>query len=149
MKFVRGKGKKIDRRIAQADWDFPDHLNCVGMKKHAFSMTNFSDSFDWKQHASLVVRPHNRNQRGLRANRSFHLANIDIPISIHTQKCNVAAAFFEVLAGTQDRAVFHAAYDEMFSTRFELHRRMDHRVIGFCAAAGKNDFRRFASEQCR
>ncbi len=48
MELVRGKGKEIDRRIAQAHRNFSDGLHSVGMKEHAFSATNFSDFLDWK-----------------------------------------------------------------------------------------------------
>ena len=83
MKFVRGKRKKIDRRIAQAHRDFPGSLHGVGMKKHTFPATYFSDLLNRKQHARLVVRPHHRNERGLRANLSFQFGEIDIAISVN------------------------------------------------------------------
>src|SRR5206468_12896126 len=57
MKFVRGKGKKIYRHIAQANRDFPDRLHSVSMKKHTFPATSLSDFLNGKQHAGFIVRP--------------------------------------------------------------------------------------------
>src|SRR5207249_3159227 len=36
MKFVRGQRKEIDRRIAEADRDFPDCLHGISVKEHTF-----------------------------------------------------------------------------------------------------------------
>src|SRR5438094_9971456 len=167
MKFVRGKRKKIDRRVAQANRNFPDCLHSISVKKHAFPATNLSDFFDWKQHAGLVVRPHYRNKRGFRAKRGLQLGEIDRAISIHTQKCHRAVAFFEVLAWAQNSAVFHSACHDVsatadsscgeFPARLELsslrsryggvgQRGTNYRVVRFRSAAGKNYFRRRASK---
>ena len=155
MKFVRGKRKKIDRRFAQANRNFPDCLHSISVKKHAFPATNLSDFFDWKQHAGLVVRPHYRNKRGFRAKRGLQLGEIDRAISIHAQKCHRAVAFFEVLAWAQNSAVFHSACHDVFPARLKLsslrsgyggvgQRGTNYRVVRFRSAAGKNYFRRRA-----
>jgi hypothetical protein len=117
------------------------------MKEHAFSATNVSDSLNWKQYAGLVVRPHRRNQRGLRANRSLEFGEIEVAILIYAQKRDSAPAFFEILAGTQHGAVFDRACYDLFPEWCKLEREMNHRIVGFCAAAGENNFRRLASEQ--
>ncbi|KAF5408047.1 MAG: hypothetical protein Udaeo2_17970 [Candidatus Udaeobacter sp.] len=56
---MRGKGKKIDRRIAQTHRDFPGRLYGVCMKQHTFLATDFSNFFDGKYHAGFVICPHN------------------------------------------------------------------------------------------
>src|SRR5207247_10185922 len=43
MKFVRGKGKKIDRGIPNTNRDFPNGLHGVCVKGHAFVPAEFSD----------------------------------------------------------------------------------------------------------
>ena len=58
VKFVRGKGKEIDRRIAQAHRDFAGCLYGVCMKQHAFLATDFGNFLDGKYHAGFVVCPH-------------------------------------------------------------------------------------------
>ena len=83
MKFVRGQRKEIDRRIAEADRDLADRLHGVCVKEHTFLATEFGNLLNWKQYAGLVVRPHHRNERGLRVNGRFQFSNIDIAISIH------------------------------------------------------------------
>src|SRR5438034_9120481 len=167
MKFVRGKGKKIDCCVAQADRDFPDGLHCVGVKEQIFLTTYFSDFLDWKQHTGLVVRPHHRNEHGFRSNRVLQFSNIDIALSIDAKKGHETAASLKILARSKNSAVFHGRRDDTsamadsaggeFSTSFRLsslrsryggvgQRRMNHGIIGFSAAAGKNNFRRIASE---
>src|ERR1043166_6978294 len=157
MKFVRGKGKKIDRGFAQANRNFPDCLHSISVKKHASPATNPTDFPDWKQPTGLVVRPHHRNKRGVRAKRGLQLGEIESAISIHAQKCHRAAAFFEVLAWAQNSVVLHSACHNVFPARRKLsslrsryggvgQRGMNYRVVRFRSAAGKNYFRRRASK---
>ena len=116
MKFVRGQRKEIDRRIAEADRDFPGRLHSVGVKEHTFLATYLSYLLDRKQNAGLVVRPHHGNDRRFRANRRLQLGKIDISIPIHTEKRHLAAAFREVLARVQHGAVLNRACHDMSAT---------------------------------
>src|SRR5207244_1516884 len=118
-----------------------------------FPPTNLSDFLNGKQHASFIVRPHHRNEGGLGPNRGLQFGKIDIAISIYAKKRHAAAAFFEVLAGTQNSAVFDDGCHDMFPVGLKLsslrsryggvgQRGTNDRIVGFCSAAGKNYFRR-------
>ena len=65
---------------------------------------------------------------------------------IDAQKCHLAPAFREVLAGAQHCTVFDGARDDMFAARIELQRGVDYRIVRFCPAAGKDNFRGFTSQ---
>src|SRR5207245_11116148 len=101
MKFVRGKGKEIDRCIAETNRDFADRLHSIGVKQHTFLATNLSDFLGGKQHASFVVRPHHRKHRRLRANRSFQFGETDIALSIDSNKPHGTAIFSMSLPWSQ------------------------------------------------
>src|SRR4030095_13581239 len=66
---------------------------------------------------------------------------------IDAETCDVASYFFEILTRAQHGAVFDRARDQMLAARFKLHRGIDHGIIGFSAAASKNNFCRFTAEQ--
>ena len=90
---------------------------------------------------------------------ALQFGDVEIAMPIHAEKCDVTSSFCEILARIQDRAVFDRARDQMLSTanrscagfapRLELQRQIDYRIIGFCAAAGENNFRRLTSEKRR
>ncbi len=110
------------------------------MKKHAFPATNLSDFLDGKEHASFVVRPHHRNEGGLRANRPLQFGELDIAMLIDAKKRHAAAVFFEVLAWAQNSAVFHCVCHDMLPVRLKLERGMNYRIVGLRSAAGENNF---------
>src|SRR6267378_5895216 len=57
------------------------------------------------------------------------------------------AHMIEIRTGAQHGRVFDRARNHMFAVRFKLQRRMDRSIIGFCAAAGENNFWRLTPKQ--
>ncbi len=110
------------------------------MKRNAFRSDDLSDFFDRKNHSGLVVRPHDRYQRGVVGQRGAKLVKVERSVFIHAQPRDAATFFLQVLAQTQHRRVFNlSGYDVAFiRARFE--HAADRRVIAFRAATGENHF---------
>ena len=82
MQFVPGEGKKMNRQFRQIDRHFPDRLDRIGVKKNAFAATKRGDFLEWKNHAGFVVRPHHRDDRGVRPDGAFHLFQIEMTLFV-------------------------------------------------------------------
>src|ERR1700724_4141964 len=66
---------------------------------------------------------------------------------VHAHKCDVTSSFCEILAGSQQRAVFDRTRDQRAARSLKMQSRIDDRIIRLCAAAGENNFRRFTAKQ--
>ena len=56
--FVSGKGEIIERNGANVDGEFASRLHCIAMIRNATTAAEFSNFFDRKKNASLVISPH-------------------------------------------------------------------------------------------
>ena len=77
-----GEGKKMDRQFLQIDRHFPDRLDCIGVKENAFGSTKIGDFFERINDPGFVIRPHHRNDRGVRPDGAFQLRKIEMALLI-------------------------------------------------------------------
>jgi hypothetical protein len=87
--------------------------------------TDLRDLFHRKQNAGLIVRPHQRNDRGIGPDCFLDFGKIDISILIDADERYFATAALKFLGMPPHCAVFNRTDDNVFVTRLMLARKQD------------------------
>ena len=135
MQLMPGKRKEIDLRRFQIDRNLADRLHSVGMKQSACLMRETRQFFDGKQRAGLVVRPHRRDDRGLRPQRRAKGVEIDAPARVDANEMDGdAASFLQMFDERQDRGVLDGGGHDLVATLARREPGQDRRIVGFRTA---------------
>src|SRR6478672_12507455 len=117
------------------------------MKWYTFIARYFRDFFDGKNHACLVVRPHHRNERRVRADGISQCAQTQPARFIDVDNRDFVTASREFLRRFAHRAVFDCGSYDVLALRSGFERGMKSRVVRFCAATGEHDLARLTTEE--
>ena len=140
VEFMAGEGKEIDFGMGEIDGDFSDGLHGVGVKKSAFGTGDFGGFFDGKEHAGLVICPHQRDEGGVFAHGIFEIGEVDLTLGIDRQPGDFDSAPGECFAVFNDGAMFDGTGHDVLPVWIDGKSRGDGGVIRFGAARGKNNF---------
>ena len=119
------------------------------MKDDTFLAADRGDFLERKDHAGFVIRPHHRDDRGIRPDRAFDVAGLEMTFLVDLHDRDVAAVFGGRLAIIQDRVVLDRSRHHMPPVRRHVERGMQRGVVRFRSAARENNFLRLAPEQRR
>ena len=75
---MTGQRERVDRRFRESNRNFSNYLDGVGMKQDAMTESDLSDFLDGKKHTGLIVRPHRRNNGGLRGDGALKFVEVNI-----------------------------------------------------------------------
>jgi hypothetical protein len=105
----------------------------------AFALANCSGLFDREQHASLVVRPHDRRDGCVRSDRFFEEMQIERAVRFNRQKRDFAALLLQKLAEVDIRGMLDGRGDDVPLSRMQCQRAVNRRVVALSAAAREDD----------
>src|SRR5947208_87389 len=109
------------------------------MKKHSLAPAKSGDLFHRKNDSSLIVRPHDRDDGGIRTNRLIQQMQIKRAIRVHWQKGHLMAVLLQELAVVDVSRMLHSAHDHVLPLRMKRQRAMNRRVIALRPATGENN----------
>ncbi len=104
-------------------------------------LRDFADFGDGLHDADFVVRIHDGDQDRLGSDRAAKIVQIDSAISVHREVSDLAAKFFEVLAGIEGGFVLRYLRDDVIAlVAVLLGRAFDGEIGGFRRAASEDNF---------
>src|ERR1700722_9916064 len=139
--FVAANGQQVDVVFLHVDRNLAHGLHAIDREENAVFLGNFADFGDRVDHANFIVGVHDGDQDGSRADGGFQFIQVDSTVLLDRQIGNFKAFFFQALAGVQDRFVLDGLGNDVIALFAEhLRDALDHQVVGFGRAAGKDDF---------
>ena len=105
------------------------------------------DLFDGENDASLVVRPHDGDDGGIRSNREVEHMEIEGAIRFHWQVGDFVASALEEFAVFDVRRMFDGGGDDVTFARTRRERAMNRSVVALGAATGEDDFLRVGVDE--
>ena len=144
MKFVAGKGEHIHPQRLYIHQDMADSLYRVGMEPRPMRMRNGRQLRNGLDGTDLVIRQHDRDQRGILPDGFFQLGWVDQSICRYRQISDLKALLFQRPGAVQDRVMLKHGGDQMLFSlgRQTAHRPLQRPVIRLGPAGGKIDFTR-------
>ena len=100
--------RHVDRNLAGS-------LHRVRVQRDACFSRDFADLCNRLNRAQLVIRKHNCDQHGLRANRPANVFGIHDSVAVDRQEGHGDPAFFERPARVQYRAVFNRGCNDVLA----------------------------------
>ena len=146
VKFMRGKGQRVDTFRLYVDIEMPRRLYRVRMEGHAARPTNPSDLADRLNRPDLVIRIHDRDKRRVGTDRRLHLGGPPQPVLMYGQKRHLKAPRFQFLQSMQYGVMLEGRGNNMlFPLSFAQRRQRQKRlVVRLASARGKINFPRLA-----
>jgi hypothetical protein len=95
-------------------------------------------------HSGFVIRQHDSDQPGVGPDRASHIVGIDQATAIDGNVRDLAAAIFQMLRRIQHGMMLDGRSNDVIT---RLRQPEEREVVAFRAAAGKDDFRRLATQQ--
>ncbi len=143
-----GDGKKIDAESFYVEGNFSGGLDGVGVEIDVALCGELSNLCERLHGAEFVVGVHDGDKRGVGTQRFFDLIDSDDAVGIYGEIGDGDAVFFKRLAGVKDGFVFDVGGDDVLGGAGSGADDSENGVIvGFGAAAGKDDFLRACSEK--
>ena len=102
---VRAKAQQRDARGLDVDRNLARALRGVSVEKDPALAAERRHRVDVRQHAGLVVRVHQRDERGIRAQRLGNLCRIDSPLGRRREPGHREALALELTAGVESRSM--------------------------------------------
>src|SRR6185312_13318955 len=133
-----GNRKRVAADLLHINGHFPCRLDGVGMEEDVSFARNFANRFNRLYHACFIVGHHYANEPGIWPHRLANVIGIEFTPSIHWNVGHLTAHLLQTLASVEHCAVLDGGSDHMIAALSEA---KDGRVIAFCPAAGKNNFR--------
>ncbi len=145
---VGGDRQQVDIVLLHVHGNLADRLHAIDREDNAVFLGNLADFLDRIDDADLIVGVHDGDQNRLRRDRLADVLGIDAAIPLHRQIGHLIAVLFQPLARVQHRFVFNRLSDDVVAL-FAVHlgNALDHQVVGFRCAAGKDDFFRRSADQ--
>ena len=137
----------MDSEALETKRDFSERLHGVDVKDGVCFLDDRGDFFQWPDDAGFVVRPEERDEGGLRANRGGEFLEVEMPGGIHRQAGNLVTGALEMVANAKDRAVLDGAGDDVAFRGIEGEGGMERGGDRLGAAAGENPLVRLASRE--
>jgi uncharacterized linocin/CFP29 family protein len=116
------------------------------MEEHVRFGGNGADTIHVLQHARLIVGVNDADELGVGLDRAAHVVGVEQAEAIDGQVCDLAANFFEALAGVEDGVVFDGRSDDVIAGLDDAKKR---KIIAFRTPAGEDDFCSAAVQQLR
>ena len=76
---------------------------------------DFSKLLDWLNHASFVVREHDRDQLGVAAQRAPNIVGIDESLAVDRYVADLNPDFLQMLAGVEHGVVLNGGSNDVIS----------------------------------
>ena len=146
VQFVSGDREQVAAETFYFDWHLPCRLYRVGVKINVGFGGDLANLLDGLQDAGFVVRHHDGDELGVRAQGAADVVGINQAAAIHGDVGDFASHRFQMLAGVQHRMMLDGRTDYVVSGTGQAR---DGEVIALGAAAGEDDFRGPAPEQRR
>ena len=139
------KRQQIHTECLNVYLQLADRLHGIGMKRNIVFLGDFTYLFKRLDSPVLVVDVHDRDQHSRVPDRIAQLCNVDLSVSIYRKIGYLKTALLQILAGMQNRVVFHRGSDDMVAfaaALLQLSQSFDGVVIRLSAAARENNFTR-------
>ena len=95
---VGGEGEEIDAEFLHVDRQFAGCLHGVCVEQHAVAAADRCKLLNRKQHAGLVIRPHDGNNAGVRADGCLQIADVNATVEVNRQERHLVTALLELVA---------------------------------------------------
>src|SRR6266849_7832482 len=139
--FVAGNREQVDVVLLDVYRDFADSLHAIDGKNNAVFLGDLADFRHRIDDANLIVGIHDGNKNGFRRNRFTHVFRVDAAIALHRKIGDFIAVLFEALAGIEHSFVLNGLRNDVIALlAVHLGDTLDHQVVGFGRATGKDDF---------
>ncbi len=142
MELMRADGKQIDMHLLDIERDVAEGLHCVGVEDHAVALADRADGLQRLDRADFVVRRHDGDEHGIRANCGLDRFRRNDAIRIDRQNGHLKALAFERLGAVQDGVMLNRR-DNQVTPLFLVgaHRALERPVVALRAAAGEENLR--------
>ncbi len=137
VEFMRGEAHGVDADVRDVDRQLADRLRAVTMERHARGLANRGDLLDRKDHARLVIHPHNGDEGGLRSDGRSKTVQIKEATRIHLDGDDLEPLFGELGAQLARRRMLDGRRDDAPPRRAGGEESADGRVDRFSPAAGE------------
>jgi len=108
MKFVTGKRQHVHPRVADINGDLAGHLDGIGVKNDPAFFNHPGDFFNGKNHAGLIVGPHEADEGGVLVQAVVQIVQIQPPLAIHRHEGNPIPLFGQGLICCRASLIFSA-----------------------------------------
>ena len=148
MHLVAAEAEKIDRRCLHIEVNFSRRLHGIRMHQRAGGVCQCDDFMHGGEHAGLVIRPHDGDERGDSGpNEGVQGIQINTAIRMHGSSGDFASLRLPAPGRLQNCGVLRAGDDEFRLLRPQGAHGGMHGIDGFGAAAGEGDLRREGIEK--
>lgn len=139
----------MDRELTQLNRDFAASLDGVEVKKSAVFLAKQRNGLHGRKHAGFVVGPDEGNQGRAQLEQGlFQAAEVGQPLGVHGYRSHAMTGCFEMGCGSQHGTVFHRGDDQIRLRAQNLDAGLQRCRNGLRAAAGEDNLRSAAMEQC-
>ena len=149
MQLVRRKRQEVHVEFPHINLQLARRLHGVGVEQHAMPVANRGNLAHREQDARLVVRPHDRDDGGIRANGLLQLLQVQRAVRLHGQEGHGATALLEQLAELDVRRVLDRSGQDVGLAGLRDQGALDRRVVALGAATGEDDLARLGVDQGR
>ena len=146
MHFVGRHRQQVAANLFHVDGHLASRLHSVGMEEDVRFGGNRADSIHVLQHARFIIGVDNAYELGVRLDRAAHVVGVEQAAGIDRQVCDLAANFFEALAGVEDGVVLDGRSDDVVAGLDDAKKR---KVVAFRTPTGEDDFGSAAVQQLR
>jgi hypothetical protein len=138
---MAGDRQKIDPKLINQCRNLPNRLRRVGVHQHPVLPRDAADLRDGLQRPNLVIGVHDANENGLRRDGSADIGGIDHAGAIYRYIGHPHTLLFEKTTGIDNRRMLDGGGDEVIPpVPVAVCDSLEDGVVGFAAAACKNDF---------
>ena len=113
--------EEVDRYPAHVEVERADRLDGVAVERHALLAADGADLRDRLDRADLVVRVHDRDERGAVVDRIADRLRVDDPVAIHSDHIDAHVRVqLEVTRGVDHRVMLDRGRDEPVTSVLDL-----------------------------
>ena len=103
----------MDSEIFESERDFAEGLNCVDVENSARFLDNGGNFFEVPEDPGFVVRPNERDERGVGTDRGSKVVEIDLSVGVDCQASDLESLTLQMLAKSERCAVLDRAGDDV------------------------------------
>ena len=145
MHLVTGDREQIATDFRHINRQLARGLHRVGVKVNIGLRGDAADLHYRLRHAGFIVGHHDADELGVGAEGALNVGGIDSSRAIHRHECHFHAVALKLMAGIEHGMVLDSRSDNVIAGGSDAKNRQ---IICLSPAAGKNDFRRPAIQQC-
>ena len=147
VELVRADRQQIDVHLFDIQRNVTKRLHRIRVEDHAVTLADLANGLQRLNRADLVVRRHDGDEHGIRADGRFHGLRRNHTVRVHGQNGNVESFAFQRLGAVQNRVMLNRRDNQMtplFLVR--AHYALERPVVALRAAAGEENLRALGAD---